>query len=965
MEILQVTHNYTLGGAVRQSAIYVKRSLETVIVGRCRSGALTTILASRQMGKSSLLTWLSRELTTEGYLAVYLDLSSCTTGSEAPGLGETWFARALEKISHVAGLSERFEEWRVQKEEIEPTVLEEFLEHVLFDDPRARNQGVVLLFDEIDSLIGKAWCEEFCYKIKSVIDLAASVQGAWASRLGLVLAGVARPNELVRDPRRGPFNVGPDEIVLHGFVMDEARVLTEDWVCPESVKREILERVLFWTGGHPYLTVRLCAHVYIRPNSWNSAGVDQAIKEVFFSSNGDIFFDTIVKRLLAPLAAVSTASLLYRYRQIARGVDVPIDPLKDEHRELLLSGIVTDRGDRVFRVSNRLIAEKLSPRWAAKKLLASTPLGRFWNMVSRDPIWLRTWLSISLFISLCLVLGIFFALELAERENALAVAEAKRAKAEAEKALALAEAETEKAETEIAKAEAEKAKTEKALALAETRKAKAETGKAETEKALALAETEKAKAEAGKAETEKALALTEAAKARAEAEKAETEKALALARTETAMAETRKAETERGADRALRALLVAGQILRGMRSLDLSREKRRIRVAEKHEPELNKILDEETFFRTYASSFTPLLLGLVESPPLFDLTSASYDFTAMNRRATLAIASRRNGEVEIYDITNGSAYCEHTKKRRRVNLGQFSEALSNGVVGSAFHPNANEAFLITAENRLLRVLITSDTRAEVKDLGERAVPIMATSGTTGSKILALSKDRRRVLANDLERMDADAKVVFESTTDDITSFAAADDKLAIVSETEVRLIEGGLKVCTRDFGSNVVNLSFPYHKTVDPPAIVVALSNGSVHILNSDCTTRDRLLLVKPSEGEDPGDPEEAVSVAYYGEKPVLLAASDRNIYVWQAEAKKGKMTWPEPFRVNLRFIRLKAAGHTPNTAEWFMRSTYLWDKLDRRYDASSSGLMNALRKGAEEARQCSNRRTVKAKGGH
>src|SRR5207302_3579069 len=87
-------------------------------------------------------------------------------------------------------------------------------------------------------------------------------------RLTFCLLGVATPSDLIQDVRTTPFNIGR-RIELTDFTAAEAAPMRSGLVLgsaemsgrEETVARALLERVLYWTGGHPYLTQRLCRAV--------------------------------------------------------------------------------------------------------------------------------------------------------------------------------------------------------------------------------------------------------------------------------------------------------------------------------------------------------------------------------------------------------------------------------------------------------------------------------------------------------------------------------------------------------------------------------------------------------------------------------------------------------------------------------------------------------------------------------
>ena len=82
-------------------------------------------------------------------------------------------------------------------------------------------------------------------------------------RLSFVLIGVATPGDLIRDSKRTPFNIG-QRVDLTDFNFEESLRLAEGLRLPPDESRQALGWVLKWTGGHPYLTQRLCSTMMVR-----------------------------------------------------------------------------------------------------------------------------------------------------------------------------------------------------------------------------------------------------------------------------------------------------------------------------------------------------------------------------------------------------------------------------------------------------------------------------------------------------------------------------------------------------------------------------------------------------------------------------------------------------------------------------------------------------------------------------
>jgi hypothetical protein len=71
---------------------------------------------------------------------------------------------------------------------------------------------------------------------------------------------------LIRDRTRTPFNIGR-AISLHGFQFHEAQPLAKglEMVIPQP--QAVLQEILAWTAGQPFLTQKLCQIVLRQPES--------------------------------------------------------------------------------------------------------------------------------------------------------------------------------------------------------------------------------------------------------------------------------------------------------------------------------------------------------------------------------------------------------------------------------------------------------------------------------------------------------------------------------------------------------------------------------------------------------------------------------------------------------------------------------------------------------------------------
>src|SRR5208282_931354 len=107
-------------------------------------------------------------------------------------------------------------------------------------------------------------------------------EDAELNRLTFCLLGVATPSDLIQDIRTTPFNIG-QRIELTDFSATEATVLLQGLGRDGESAPALLERVLYWTGGHPYLTQRMCQAVARDPAITDPEGIDKLCAGMFLS----------------------------------------------------------------------------------------------------------------------------------------------------------------------------------------------------------------------------------------------------------------------------------------------------------------------------------------------------------------------------------------------------------------------------------------------------------------------------------------------------------------------------------------------------------------------------------------------------------------------------------------------------------------------------------------------------------
>jgi hypothetical protein len=347
---------YVTGGTVpRDAPSYVPRDSDEELFRGLRDGQFCYVLSPRQMGKSSLMVRCADRLRKNGVTCLLLDLTSIGQNLSA----EEWYDGLLNLLARQLNLEDKMEEFWRSNSRLGP--LQRWM-GALRDLALPSVPGRLVIFvDEIDTVRSLPFsADEFFAAIRDCHNRRNEEPDF--ERLTFCLLGVATPIDLIRDMRTTPFNIGR-RINLNDFTPREAAPLGTGLSRPQPVADRLLTRILFWTGGHPYLTQKLCHEVAEDRAITTPGGVDALADRLFVAPSHRHRDDNLLfveERLLR--AEVDRTALLDLYQSVLRGKRVEDDQHNPLVRLLWLSGIThSDRGR--LSVRNRIYAQVFDGRW--------------------------------------------------------------------------------------------------------------------------------------------------------------------------------------------------------------------------------------------------------------------------------------------------------------------------------------------------------------------------------------------------------------------------------------------------------------------------------------------------------------------------------------------------------------------------------------------------------------------------
>ena len=163
--------------------------------------------------------------------------------------------------------------------------------------------AIVIILDEIDSTLKLRYTDDFFVALRAMYN-----DREWEpafERVTFCLVGVATPNELIKDHLTTPYNIGRTiELTDFDSLWDYLGPLYRAVSADHRTAVGLVDEVLHWTGGHPYLTVKLCDEL-AQARATKPEDVARLVESSFPDLDGvrsDVHFQTILW-MLAPKSA--------------------------------------------------------------------------------------------------------------------------------------------------------------------------------------------------------------------------------------------------------------------------------------------------------------------------------------------------------------------------------------------------------------------------------------------------------------------------------------------------------------------------------------------------------------------------------------------------------------------------------------------------------------------------------------
>ena len=344
---------------------YIRRPADDLLVEAVTASRYAHVISANRTGKSSLIASAAAHLEHNGTRVAILDLQQIGTREAGSDAGR-WFYNVAYRLMRQLRIKIDLQEWWQDKSILSnrQRLLEFYTEIVL-----GKVSGPIVVFvDGVQVVRDLPFGDQLLASVRAAHN-ARSADPEF-SRLTFVLTGECDPSSLVGEPELSPFNV-TQSIPLDDFSRSDIALYGPELDVATEHIEQVLDRIYYWTRGHPYLTQKL------------SRAVSRAELN---DDDPDEFVDKLVMQQLASRAAINSEphmsqihqyvvsdrarceALLNLYGRIRKGVPVATDLGSPLQRELIAVGLLELDETGTLRVRNRLYETVFTARWANENL---------------------------------------------------------------------------------------------------------------------------------------------------------------------------------------------------------------------------------------------------------------------------------------------------------------------------------------------------------------------------------------------------------------------------------------------------------------------------------------------------------------------------------------------------------------------------------------------------------------------
>jgi len=343
---------------------YIRRTADDALYEAVGAGKHAHIIAPNRTGKSSLIAATSARLQNNGFKVAVLDLAQIRDRDGGADAGR-WYYSIAYRLLRQLRLKIDLQDWWQDKSILSNRQrLVEFYAEVILQHIA---EPVVIFVDEIQCVADKPLAGHLLASIRAAHS--ARVAEPDFVRLSFVLAGECDPLSLMPDPSLSPFAIS-QEIHVGDFSRDDLDIFSTELNLLPSDATIALDRIYYWTSGHPYLTQKLARAVARERISGNiKENVDRIAWHRLAGRaalHSEPHMSHIHRRIVNDKK--NSEALLNLYGRMRKGIEVQYDPESRQQRMLTSVGLVVVNERARLKPRNRLYKAVFTARWANENL---------------------------------------------------------------------------------------------------------------------------------------------------------------------------------------------------------------------------------------------------------------------------------------------------------------------------------------------------------------------------------------------------------------------------------------------------------------------------------------------------------------------------------------------------------------------------------------------------------------------
>ncbi|MDJ0556778.1 MAG: AAA-like domain-containing protein, partial [Microcoleaceae cyanobacterium MO_207.B10] len=351
---------YQVGGSLDlEGSNYVARQADIEIYNALQKGEYCYVFNARQTGKSSMRIRTADRLRKEEIACVEIDLMAIV--GEETNVGQI-YASILQEIASGLELEVDCLSWWLEREILEPKErLIEFIEQVVLTEI---DTNIVIFIDEVDCLRISDLSLEVFLTLIQYFQQQREKNPAYRC-LTFALFGVVEISDFSH-------TIIGNRIKLESLNFSAALPLAERLLEKVERRQEVLKEIIYWTGGQPFLTQKLCQLVATSSTKISTGSEKQEVEKLVMShiienweyNDEPEHLQTIRNRLIN--SKYSTYKLLRLYQQILQQGNISVKN-NSLQTELQLAGIVR-KEEKELKIYNPIYAQVFNQNWIEKVL---------------------------------------------------------------------------------------------------------------------------------------------------------------------------------------------------------------------------------------------------------------------------------------------------------------------------------------------------------------------------------------------------------------------------------------------------------------------------------------------------------------------------------------------------------------------------------------------------------------------